>query len=191
MRMLARVEGMPLKSLEQGVPWDWRSFGEFLDRLEGRLAVNAGFMVGHSAVRRVVMGERAVGEEATPEELEAMCQLLARSIEEGGLGFSSTVSPTHNDAEGQPVPSRHASREELVALARVIRDYPGTSLEFLPGITQFEEADKALMTDLSLAAQRPPELERAQRLLPEPGLRGRPAGRRRLRPGAGGPRCWP
>ena len=28
MRMLARVEGMPLESLEQGVPWDWTSFGE-------------------------------------------------------------------------------------------------------------------------------------------------------------------
>src|SRR5262249_39201322 len=45
MRMLARVEGMPLESLVQGVPWDWRSFGEYLDRLEGRLAVNAGFLV--------------------------------------------------------------------------------------------------------------------------------------------------
>ena len=63
MRMLARVEGMPLESLEAGVPWDWSSFGEYLERLEGKLAVNAGFMVGHSALRRVVMGERAV---ATP-----------------------------------------------------------------------------------------------------------------------------
>jgi len=155
MRMLARVEGMPLESLEAGVPWDWRSFGEFLDRLEGKLAVNAGFMVGHSALRRVVMGERAVGSEAEPAELEAMRALLARSLEEGGMGFSSTVSPTHNDGDGQPVPSRHASREELVALARVVRDHPGTSLEFLPGVTQFSDEQKQLMTDLSLAAGRP------------------------------------
>ena len=49
MRMLARVEGMPLTSLQQGVPWgSWQSFGEWLDRLDGTLAVNAGFMVGHS-----------------------------------------------------------------------------------------------------------------------------------------------
>ncbi len=46
MRMLARVEGMPLESLEAGVPWDWQSFGEYLDRLDGTLAVNAGFLVG-------------------------------------------------------------------------------------------------------------------------------------------------
>jgi N-acyl-D-aspartate/D-glutamate deacylase len=110
MRMLARVEGMPLESLQAGVPWDWRSFGEYLERLESRLAVNAVFMVGHSALRRAVMGERAVGHEATDAELEAMCALLATSLREGGMGFSSTVSPTHNDGDGQPVPSRHASR---------------------------------------------------------------------------------
>jgi N-acyl-D-aspartate/D-glutamate deacylase len=155
MRMLARVEGMPLESLRIGVPWDWRSFGEYLDRLEHRLAVNAGFMVGHSALRRVVMGERAVGHEATPEEQDAMCALLAASLREGGLGFSSTISPTHNDGDGEPVPSRHASRAELVALARVVRDFPGTTLEFLPGVSLFGENEKSLMTDLSLAANRP------------------------------------
>ncbi len=155
MRMLARVEGMPLESLRAGVPWDWRSFGEYLDRLERRIAVNAGFMVGHSALRRVVMGERAVGHEAGPAELDAMRELLAASLREGGLGFSSTLSPTHNDGDGQPVPSRHASRAELIALARVVRDFPGTTLEFLPGVTVFSDEQKALMTDLSLAANRP------------------------------------
>jgi N-acyl-D-aspartate/D-glutamate deacylase len=155
MRMLARVEGMPLESLRVGVPWDWRSFGEYLDRLERRIAVNAGFMVGHCALRRVAMGERAVGHEATPAELDAMRALLAASLREGGLGFSSTISPTHNDGEGQPVPSRHASRAELIALAHVVRDFPGTTLEFLPGVSVFGDEQKALMTELSLAANRP------------------------------------
>ena len=154
MRMLARVEGMPLEALEHGVPWDWTSFGEYLGKLENKLAVNAGFMVGHSALRRVVMGERAVGHEANEEELKAMEDMLRDSLAEGGMGFSSTISPTHNDADGQPVPSRHASREELVALARVVRDFPGTSLEFLPGVGAFTDEQKQLMTDLSLAAQR-------------------------------------
>ena len=69
MDMLARVEGMPLESLREGVPWDWESFGEYLGKLDGSLGVNAGFMAGHSAIRRVVMGERAVGSEANAEEL--------------------------------------------------------------------------------------------------------------------------
>jgi N-acyl-D-aspartate/D-glutamate deacylase len=155
MRMLARVEGMPLDSLREGVPWSWRSFGEYLGMLDGKLAVNAGFMAGHSAIRRVVMGERAVGCQASAAELERMRLLLAESLEQGALGFSSTISNTHNDAEGQPVPSRHASREELIALARVVRDHEGTTLEFLPGVPPFETWQKELMADLSLAAQRP------------------------------------
>jgi N-acyl-D-aspartate/D-glutamate deacylase len=154
MRMLARVEGMPLESLEAGVPWDWRSFGEYLGKLDGKLAVNAGFMVGHSALRRVVMGERAVGEEATPEELEAMKQLLGTSMAEGGMGFSTTISPTHNDGEGQPVPSRHASREELVELARVCSQHEGTTVEFLPGIGPHTDEGRELMIDVSLASRR-------------------------------------
>ncbi len=155
MRMLARVEGMPLESLQKGVPWDWTSFGSYLDKLEGKLAVNAGFLVGHSALRRVVMGERAVGNEATEEELQQMIELLQQSIREGGLGFSSSIAATHNDEAGDPVPSRHASREEIVALARAIRDLPGTTLEFIPGVGLWQEAEKSLMTDMSLAANRP------------------------------------
>ena len=155
MRMLARVEGMPLTSLQQGVPWDWTSFGSYLDKLEGTLSINAGFMVGHSALRRVVMGERAVGHKAEPQELEQLKQLLDESLTHGGMGFSSTLSATHNDAAGDPVPSRHASREELVALAGVCRDHEGTSLEFLPGLAPFSDDQKQLMADLSLAANRP------------------------------------
>jgi N-acyl-D-aspartate/D-glutamate deacylase len=89
MPMLARVEGMPLESLRIGVPWDWRSFGEYLGRLEERLALNTGFLVGHCALRRVVMGERSVGHEATPAELAQMVELLRESIRQGGLGFST------------------------------------------------------------------------------------------------------
>ena len=154
MKMLSRVEGMPLESLEAGVPWDWSSFGEYLDRLEGRLSVNAGFMVGHSAVRRCVMGDRAVGEEATEAELAQMVELLRTSLAEGGMGFSSTISSTHNDFDGNPVPSRHATREEILTLARQVRDFEGTTVEFLPGVGWGEEAAR-YMAEISLAANRP------------------------------------
>ena len=154
MPMLARVEGMPVETLKAGVPWDWDSFGSFLAKLEGKVALNAGFFVGHSAVRRVVMGERAVGEKATPAELAEMKRLVDRSLSEGAMGFSTTVSISHNDADGNPVPSRHASREEILELAAVVRDHPGTSLEMLPNL-DFGEDTLELLTDFSLAAQRP------------------------------------
>ena len=154
MKMLSRVEGMPLECLEAGVPWNWQSFGEYLDQLEGTLAVNAGFMVGHSAVRRSVMGERAVGHEATAEELAQMVELLRASLAEGGFGFSSTISSTHNDFDGNPVPSRHATKEEMLTLARQVRDFEGTTVEFLPGVG-WGEAEANYMAELSLAANRP------------------------------------
>jgi N-acyl-D-aspartate/D-glutamate deacylase len=155
MRMLARVEGMPLASLQQGVPWDWSTFGEYLDRIDGTLMPNAGFLVGHSAVRRLAMGERAVGHEATDADMETMRALLAESLAAGGLGFSSSWARTHNDASGEPVPSRHASRDELVELCRVTGRYPGTTLEFIPTVERFDTDTYQLLTDMSVAADRP------------------------------------
>jgi N-acyl-D-aspartate/D-glutamate deacylase len=155
MRMLSRVEGMPLESLRTGVPWNWSSFGSWLGQLDGTLAINTGFMVGHSAIRRLVMGERSVGNEATPDELEAMRALLRQSISEGGLGFSSSWATTHNDPNGQPVPSRHASEHEMVELARVCSEFDGTSLEFIPAVGRFSPAAVDLIARMSAAANRP------------------------------------
>ena len=154
MRMLSRVEGMPLESLAAGVPWDWQTFGEYLDRLDGTLAVNAGFLVGHSALRRVAMGERS-HEPATDDDVARMCRTLGESLAAGGLGFSSSQAPTHNDGDGEPVPSRAATRDELVALSRVVGDHPGTTLEFIPTVGPFSDEHVALMAAMSASAGRP------------------------------------
>jgi N-acyl-D-aspartate/D-glutamate deacylase len=155
MKMLARVEGMPLETLEAGVPWDWRTTAEYLDRLDGTLVPNAGFLVGHSALRRATMHEAAVNGTPTPEQLAEMRGLLADGLRAGGLGFSSTWSPSHNDHEGNPVPSRAASLEELVALCEVVGEFEGTTLEFIPGLAPFEHDVVDAMAAMSRAANRP------------------------------------
>jgi N-acyl-D-aspartate/D-glutamate deacylase len=155
MEMLARVEGMPLESLEASSDWGWSSFGDWLDRLEGRIALNAGFLVGHSTIRRAVMAEAAVGSEANDGQLSEMQRVLHESLEAGGLGFSSSFAPTHNDNEGNPVPSRSSTRDELIALAGVVAEHPGTTIEFIPTIGRFAEEHFEEMTALSLAANRP------------------------------------
>ena len=155
MEMLARVEGMPLTSLQQGVPWNWRTFGEYLDAIDGTLMPNAGFLVGHSALRRTVMGERSVGEFASEDELQSMKELLAESISAGGLGFSSSWAKTHNDADGEAVPSRHASENELIELCSVLRDSDAVALEFIPTIERFDNEVYQLLTDMSVAADKP------------------------------------
>ncbi len=155
-RMMARVEGMPLSALER-LDWSWTSFGEWLGRFDGAIAVNAGFLVGHSTLRRAVMGDDAVGTRATDAQVAAMVALAERSFAEGALGLSTSQAHTHNDGDGQPVPSRAADRAELEALSAALADHPGTTLELIvPGcLNGFSEEEVDLMATLSLLANRP------------------------------------
>jgi N-acyl-D-aspartate/D-glutamate deacylase len=154
--MMCKVEGMSKAALVNGVPWDWSSFAEYLSKLEGRLGVNAAFLVGHTALRRHVMGPAAVGAEASPEDLAEMQRLLREAIEAGGLGFSTSLAYTHSDADGQPVPSRWATPEEVIALCAVVKDYEGTTLELVADgcMNGFSESELDLITNMSVAGQR-------------------------------------
>jgi N-acyl-D-aspartate/D-glutamate deacylase len=79
-KMMSKVEGMPLAALENGTDWSWETFAEYLGRLEGNISVNAGFLVGHCAIRRYVMGPAAVGAEASIEHIAGMRTELAKSV---------------------------------------------------------------------------------------------------------------
>jgi N-acyl-D-aspartate/D-glutamate deacylase len=153
--MLARVEGMPVASIRAGVDITWRSFSEYLDTMEGNVGLNVGFLVGHSTVRRLVLGEDW-RREARGEEIEEMSRLIEASLSSGALGFSSSWSETHNDAAGDPVPSRFATEAELLRLSSTLASYPGTWLEFIPWASGPFPDDRALlMAKMSAAAGRP------------------------------------
>jgi N-acyl-D-aspartate/D-glutamate deacylase len=155
MHMLARVEGMPLDALDAATDWDWTSFASYLDRLDGTVVPNLGFLAGHSAVRRVAMGPAANERAATADEVAAMRRLLGGSLDAGALGFSSSWAPTHLDGDGQPVPSRFADEEELLELCAEVRQHPTSALEFIPGLGDFTEVEARLMGRMSAAADRP------------------------------------
>ncbi|MEX2269674.1 MAG: amidohydrolase family protein [Acidimicrobiia bacterium] len=156
-QMMAKVEGMPLAALEEGVPWKWSSFAEYLGALDGNIGVNAGFLVGHCALRRKVMGTEAIGNEATPAQVDDMTALLGECLEAGGLGFSTTLSFTHSDGDGEPVASRWASRDEVLALCAAIRGHEGTTLEYVTDgcLRGFRPDEVELMAEMTLAARRP------------------------------------
>lgn len=156
-RMMAKVEGMSQSALEEGLDWKWRSFGDFLNRLEGKISVNAGFLVGHSALRRAVMGDAAVNDVASPEQVAAMVSLLHQALKDGGLGFSTSTVSTHHDGELRPVPSRLAERSEFEQLAAAVADHPGTSLEMIVQgcLKGFDADEEDLMASLSKLANRP------------------------------------
>ena len=154
--MMVQVEGMSPAALELGVDWQWRSFADYLGRLDGNVGVNVAAMVGHCALRRAVMKDDAVTREATDDELAEMQRLLGEALAAGGLGFSTTRSFTHTDGDGVPVPSRVASDDEVVALAGVCSEHPGTTLEWVSDgcLNGFSDEEVDLMAAMSLAARR-------------------------------------
>jgi N-acyl-D-aspartate/D-glutamate deacylase len=146
MRMMARVEGMPLEALSAGLAWDWGGFGEWLDRLDGTTAVNAGFLCGHSALRRITGADR-----------DEMQRLLHEALDAGALGFSTSQAHTHNDGDGEPVPSRFADDDELLALAGCVAEHEGTTVEAIVAgcINGFTDGEVELLAGMSRAARRP------------------------------------
>ncbi len=157
-RMFSRVEAIPLASLQQGIAFRWGRFGEFLDAVErGGVAVNIGFLAGHSALRRSVMGPDASSAPASGSQLRDMCAALEEAITAGALGFSSSTATTQKDGDGVPTPPNFATPDELVALASVCGGHPGTSLEFIPASAArgFDDDDLSLMARMSVAGHAP------------------------------------
>ena len=156
-RMMAKVEGMPLAALENGADWSWETFADYLARLEGNVSVNAGFLVGHCAIRRYVMGGDAVGNAADAAQVAAMRAELSVAIAAGALGFSFTNSTSHSDGEGEPVASRWATPDELIALCEETGRHEGTTLEgIVPGcLDRFSDDEIELLGRMSAAANRP------------------------------------
>ena len=90
---LERVEAMTLEALTAGIAWDFETFDDYLAAVRRRRPVlNYGQFLGHTAVRLFVMGEAAYQREATPQEIDRMCQILSDGLKSGAVGFSTTLS---------------------------------------------------------------------------------------------------
>jgi N-acyl-D-aspartate/D-glutamate deacylase len=85
-------------------------------------ALDVGAQIAHGAVRAYVMGERgAANEEATPDDLARMAEVVRAGIAAGAVGFSTNRLPLHKAVDGRPVPGTFAREEELFALGRAVR----------------------------------------------------------------------
>ena len=149
-QVFARVEGMDLQALDH-VQWDFETFEEFLDTRPGRLSVNLGMYVGHSAIRRWVMGDAAYEREATEDEIAALHDMVVAGMEAGALGFSSSLAPTHLDLADRPVPSRLATLDELRSLADAVGRFGRGSIAYAPesAVEGIDAADRDLLIELS------------------------------------------
>jgi N-acyl-D-amino-acid deacylase len=97
-----------------GFDWNWRSVGQYLDRLDTGIAVSACYLVPQGSVRMLAMGWDA--RPATDAELARQKELVATSMAEGAIGMSSGLTYS---------PGMYAGTAELIALCRVVGDLGG------------------------------------------------------------------
>lgn len=155
-RMFAKVEGMSPRALE-GINWEFESFSEYFDYLEGRIGVNVACYVGHSSLRRYVMGEAGSEREATAEEITKMREQLHKALQAGAAGFSSSHAPTQEDGQGRPIPSCFGHLDELKALVEEAGLWGRGTISYLPAsvIGGLDEEDSELLLQLGEISRLP------------------------------------
>ncbi len=116
--MFKQIEDIPLSAFAEGVAWSWESYPDYLDYIRKDLGINVAGLVGHSALRTYVMGAAAQERAATDEETAAMCRVLSAAIRAGAAGLSTSYVDI--DEQMRPVPSRFATRDEIIALGRAM-----------------------------------------------------------------------
>ena len=171
--MMETVEDIPRNAILTGLPWSWEDYGGYLDAIEKiQPGINIAGLVGHSAVRFYVMGERAVEEQATPDELRRMVEVVGQSIDAGAAGFSINRLPMHTLPDGRAIPGTFAHESELIEIARTVAQRKGlvqavgAELGLLTNIAD-ATASRVLCSygagsgDLASAAQRRTALEEA------------------------------
>jgi N-acyl-D-aspartate/D-glutamate deacylase len=157
-RCLTAVEDIPTEAMMAGIDWTWETYPQYLatvDRLPK--AINYGAYIPHSALRMYVMGERALTETATEDDLARMATAVQEAIRSGAMGFSSSRATTHITPDGTPVASRIADWSELDRLVGAMADLNAGIFQVGPDISGGEAQRRFLarLKQLAVRAGRP------------------------------------
>jgi N-acyl-D-aspartate/D-glutamate deacylase len=117
--LMEGIEDIPEPVMSAGLPWNWRSFPEFLDAVEARaFDMDVAMQLPHAPLRVFVMGQRGVDrEQATAEDIAAMAALAKEAVQAGAIGFSTTRAINHRFNDGRPSPVYTAAEDELTGIA--------------------------------------------------------------------------
>lgn len=154
---LSRVEAISRAVLESGISWSWETTAEYFAALRGKIGLNVGSLIGHSAVRHAVMGEAAIERAATADEIESIRRLVTEGMAAGAVGLSTDNNPRHLRDDGKPVASRFASAAELDALYGALASANRGVLQNIQGFSPSQEPREKVnyVADVAAATGRP------------------------------------
>ena len=158
MRMMDRIEAIPLESMRKGLRWDWETFPEWLDSLERHgLGVNVGSVFPFSPLRSYVLGVQDSRERSsvTDAELDQMKKIFREAMEAGAFGFSADKNLEDRPEDGSWLPSHVASRREFLGLADVLGDFGVGQIAWTSFLCADPEENHALMLEMMERSGRP------------------------------------
>jgi|TARA_B110000305_G_C19455961_1_gene650961 N-acyl-D-amino-acid deacylase len=131
--LMESVEDIAADAIMDGLPWDWTSYGEYLDSVQSmQPALNVVGLAGHSAIRYEAMGDRSMDEGAQPDdrELAYISQMVKQSVEEGAVGFSTSRFLLHKVPDGRCTPGTWADLRETTAIQQAVIEGGGIGAMF-------------------------------------------------------------
>ena len=162
--LMEGVEDIPEPVLTEGLPWNWETFGEYMDSLDGKqFDIDVATQVPHAAIRVYVMGDRGVArEDATAEDRAEMAKLAAEGIRSGALGFSTSRTINHRTVAGAHTPTLGAAEQELLEISRAVGE---TGAGWLQVISDFDEPaeEMGILRGMAKASGRPMTITVLQR----------------------------
>ncbi len=158
MRMMNRIEAIPLRSMQLGMRWDWETFPEYLDSLDRQgLGVNVGALLPFSPLRGYVLGMQEARErtEVTDAELDRMKRILHEAMQAGAFGFSADKNLEDRTEDGSALPSHVASPREFLALAEVVAEFGVGHIGWTIGISNTAQEQQRLLSEMMRRSGRP------------------------------------
>ena len=162
-KLMEGVEDIPEPVLSAGLPWNWESFGDYLDALDARrYDADIATQLPHAALRVYVMGERGVDREpATDADCQEMRRLSAEAMRQGALGFGTSRTINHKASDGRHIPTLTAEESELTAIAMGMKD-AGTGVMQIVSDLRDIDAEIAMLRRIMEKSGRPLSISLAQ-----------------------------
>ncbi len=163
--LMEGVEDIPGAVMNEGLKWEWESFGEYLNALERKSRdIDICALLPHAAVRVYVMGERALQlENANQADIAQMREIARDAMKAGAFGFSTSRSLSHKTLKGDPTPTLRVQEEELRGLALGMKDAGSGMLEMVSEWAPDHNAEFAMLRRVVEACGRPAVFTLTQR----------------------------